>query len=119
MCWIFITYFTVTIANKAQEYIKTNSRNMTVVEALVTLTIAFGRTQRPCGNVAASPAPCIVSCVLTVEEHVSLSILPSEHHHLFVITTCAPLINYGHEPAEVMCYTCLLPRLELHCSAGK
>lgn len=47
MCRIFITYFTVPITSKAQEYIKTNNRNMTVVEALVTLTIAFGRIQRP------------------------------------------------------------------------
>lgn len=47
MCWIFITYFTALVASKAQEYIKTNNRNVRVVEALVTLTIAFGKTQRP------------------------------------------------------------------------
>ena len=75
-----------------------------MVEALVTLTVCLWKdpTARTCGNVDMSPAPCVVSWVLTLEESVSLSILPSEQHDLFVITTCAPVMNEGHERAETV-----------------
>lgn len=83
---------------------------MRVVEALVTLKDPKAKT---CGNVVASSVPYVVSRVLTLEEPVSFSILPSEHRHLFTIATCTPLINYGHEHEEIMCCTFLLTRLEL------
>lgn len=113
--------FTEPVASQAQEYIKTNHSHMSVVKAFVTLTICLRKdpTFRTCGNVAVSPAPFVVGCVLTLEEPVSLSILPSEQPDLFVITTCAPLINEGHKGAETMLCTSLPTGPELGCPTGK
>lgn len=94
MCSVFIS-FTYHVARKAQEFIKTN-HNKRVVGAFVTLIICLGGAQRP-GLVHIGCPRCSVCgklCrLLELEEPVSLSILPSENHHLFVMATCIPLIK--------------------------